>query len=72
VAPLRRHPYERLKRAHRMLSDPRLAERTIGTIAYEAGFTISRISTVPSAAAMRKRHPMCVRAHDTLISREMC
>ena len=29
---------QRLKRAHRMLSDPRLAERTISAIAYEAGF----------------------------------
>jgi AraC-like DNA-binding protein len=29
---------QRLARAHRMLSDPGLAERTISTIAYEAGF----------------------------------
>ncbi len=29
---------QRLRRAHRMLSDPRLAERTISAIAYEAGF----------------------------------
>jgi AraC-like DNA-binding protein len=29
---------QRLARAHRMLSDPRLAERTISAIAYEAGF----------------------------------
>jgi AraC-like DNA-binding protein len=29
---------QRLARAHRMLSDPWLAERTISTIAYEAGF----------------------------------
>jgi AraC-like DNA-binding protein len=29
---------QRLARAHRMLSDPRLSERTISAIAYEAGF----------------------------------
>jgi AraC-like DNA-binding protein len=29
---------QRLARAHRMLSDPRLAERTISVVAYEAGF----------------------------------
>jgi AraC-like DNA-binding protein len=29
---------QRLARAHRMLSDPRLAERTISALAYEAGF----------------------------------
>jgi AraC-like DNA-binding protein len=30
--------YQRLARAHRMLSNPLSAERTISTIAYEAGF----------------------------------
>jgi AraC-like DNA-binding protein len=30
---------QRLARAHRMLSDPRLAQRTISAIAYEAGFS---------------------------------
>jgi AraC-like DNA-binding protein len=29
---------QRLSRAHRMLSDPRLADRTIGSIAFDAGF----------------------------------
>jgi AraC-like DNA-binding protein len=51
----------RLSRAHRMLSDPRLAERTISAIAYEAGFGDSRISIARFAVGMVKRRPMCVR-----------
>jgi AraC-like DNA-binding protein len=30
--------YQRLGHAHRMLCDPRFAERTVSTIAFEAGF----------------------------------
>jgi AraC-like DNA-binding protein len=29
---------QRLLRAHRMLSDPRLVDRAVGTIAFESGF----------------------------------
>jgi AraC-like DNA-binding protein len=56
---------QRLARAHRMLSDPRLAEQTIIAIAYEAGFgDLShfnrafrrRYGETPSDVRARSRH----------------
>ena len=55
---------QRLARAHRMLSNRLLSERTISTIAYESGFGDLSISTEPSAAAMAKHRPMFARAHE--------
>ena len=46
---------QRLLRAHRMLADPRFAERAISAVAFEVGFNDCRISTAPSAAASGKR-----------------
>jgi AraC-like DNA-binding protein len=56
---------QRLTRAHRMLSDPRLAERTISAIAYEAGF--GDLSHFNRAFRRRyvKVHPTCALAFDT-------
>ena len=59
---------QRLARAHRMLSSPLLAERTISTIAYEAGFgDLShfnrafrcRYGETPSDVRARSRNPVC-------------
>ena len=59
---------QRLARAHRMLSDPLLAERTISAVAYEFGFgDLShfnrafrrRYGETPSDIRMRSRHPVC-------------
>jgi AraC-like DNA-binding protein len=57
---------QRLERAHRMLSDPRIAERTISAIAYAAGFgDLShfnrafrrRYGETPSDVRAGSRHP---------------
>jgi AraC-like DNA-binding protein len=59
---------QRLACAHRMLSNPRLAERTISAIAYEAGFgDLShfnrafrrRYGGTPSDVRARARHSVC-------------
>jgi AraC-like DNA-binding protein len=59
---------QRLARAHRMLSNPLLAERTISTIAYEAGFgDLSHFNRAfrrqygetPSDVRARSRHSVC-------------
>jgi AraC-like DNA-binding protein len=59
---------QRLARAHRMLSNPVLAERTISTIAYEAGFgDLShfnrafrrRYGAAPSDVGVVKVTPIC-------------
>jgi AraC-like DNA-binding protein len=59
---------QRLARAHRMLSDPQLAEQTISTIAYEVGFgDLShfnrafrrRYGETPSDVRARSRHVVC-------------
>ena len=59
---------QRLACAHRMLSNPLLAERTISTIAYEAGFgDLSHFNRVfrrrygetPSDVRARSRQPVC-------------
>jgi AraC-like DNA-binding protein len=55
---------QRLARAHRLLSNPLLAERTISSVAYEAGFgDLSHFNRV-----FRRRYgetPLYARAHDT-------
>ncbi|MBV8797335.1 MAG: AraC family transcriptional regulator [Hyphomicrobiales bacterium] len=59
---------QRLARAHRMLSNPALAERTISAIAYEAGFGDlshfnrafrSRYGETPSDVRARSRDSVC-------------
>ena len=59
---------QRLVRAHRMLSNPVLAERTISTIAYEAGFGdlshfnrafLLRYGATPSDVRARSRGSVC-------------
>ena len=59
---------QRLSRAHRMLSNPVLAERTISTIAYEAGFGdlshfnrafLRRYGATPSDVRARSRGSVC-------------
>ena len=55
---------QRLARAHRMLSNPLVAERTISTIAYETGFGDLSHFNRAFRRGMVKHLPMFVRARD--------
>jgi AraC-like DNA-binding protein len=58
----------RLRRAQRLLNNPRKINQPINAIALACGFGVCLISTSPFAGAMAPRRPKCARRHDDRVT----